>query len=295
MRVYLLSPQGVPMNQHLFPMFIDTWKSKGVEVVSNIRDSDAVFFDFHTRIAEYNQRDIDWITQSDNPIVCFDEYDRGNMSDEQWPQPITAQQESIFIHSHFVKSVHFCRLLDKTQEYPFNLFPYEKPFLYDEGLLSSDELFNREYDICFIANHSPSREKIAQAIEEDGRLKTIISLGATKIPFNEFLKQHKKAKLFISSGAGGFTDERVQLLFSVAGIVRERSNQWLLHDFAHMGNCLRIDSPPTKQDIDILVEIVNNKERLYEIYQNGYEFVKTFYSREHIANNILETIEANIR
>lgn len=294
MRLYLISPIGVPVNPHLFPMWVDTFVSSGHEIVGSIKECDVVLFDFHTRISGYDQSDIDWILQSNIPIVTFDEWDRGNMSNDEWPYPLTAQQESIYLFSYTVKSVHFCRLMDKTKKYPFNVFPYEKPTIYEEPVVSADELFGREIDVCFIANYSPSRDKIAEAFSNDGRFKFYGIIGGRKLPFDEFIHLHKRAKLFISSGAGGFTDERKQNLFSIAGIIQERTDQLLLHPFTNLVNCIKIESHPTRDDLDTIFEIVSNKDRLYEIYSNGAAFMKSFYSKEYIAKYILETINKHI-
>jgi len=295
MKFYLLSPYSVPMNQVLFPNMVDTFVSKGHEFVDRIDDCECILMDLHSRVADYVQMDIYWAIQSGLPIVTFDEWDRGNMSEDIWPEPLTQQQYEIFNHIRKggCKSVHFCRLLDKTQTYPYEIHPYEKPLSYEEPMLTSDELFNREYDVCFIANISPTRLNIGVHLKGYDKLKSIISIGKPKIEFNDFVKKHKKAKLFISSGAGGYTDERKQCLFSVAGLIQENHNQLLLHPFTHMDNCLMINNPPTKEDLDNIYEVVNDKEKLYGIYQRNYEFMKKYYSKEYIANNILEIITKN--
>lgn len=289
MKFHIISPQGVPMNPVLFPNLISTFEAGGHSFVDSIVNCDCVLFDLHSRQFFYNENDIDYLCQTKIPIATFCEWDRGGLSVDEWPSPTLHQQRKVFEHikNNNVKAVHFCRLLDKTKKYPPNLHPYEKPYSYEEPLLSAEELFNREYDICFIANESPSRKAIEKAIIEDGRFMYITRIGEKKLEFGDFLNLHKKAKLFISSGAGGFTDERVQCLFSIAGIIRERSNQLLLHDF---DGCLRIDSPPTKEDLDIIYEIINDKDKLYKKYKSGYDFVKTYYSKEYIANDILKKI-----
>jgi hypothetical protein len=275
---------------------METFIGRGHSFVDRIEDCDVVLFDLHTRIANYKQNDIDWVCQNRPKLATFDEWDRGNLSEDLWPYPLTGQQKDVFYHSYEAggRQINFCRLLDKNISYSVKIFPYEKPILYEEPLLSKDDLFNREFDIAYIANSAPSRDSIANALIEDGRLKCYISIGEKKIPFEEFVKQHKRAKFFISSAAGGYTDERCQCLFSVAAIIRQRTDQWLLHDFTHLDNCLRIDAPPIKEDLDTIVEIVNDKDRLYEIYLSGYNFMKTYYSKEYIAGNILETIEKHL-
>lgn len=296
MKLYLLNPQGVPPNPHLFPMWVNTWINSGCSIVDNVEDCDVVLFDLHSRISNYKVSDIDWILQNHPSIATFDEWDRGNMSDDQWPYPLTHQQDYVFERTRFygLKSVHFCRLLNKTKKQFPNIYPYEKAIIYEEPLLSPQELFSRPLDICYIANYSPSRQRIADAIRADGRLKCNFRIGMQKIPFNDFLNEHRRAKLFISSGAGGYTDERKQLLFSIAGLIQEETDQLLLHPFTNEENCIKISSNPTQEELDLIFAIVNDKERLYRIYKSGYDFTKTYYSKEYIASYILGKIKEHL-
>lgn len=269
----------------------------GHQFVLNIESADVVLMDLHTRLSDYNQQDIDYLIVNRKPIVIFDEWDRGNMSKDEYPNPLTEQQRQVFnfINIGRIKAVHFCRLLDKTKKYAPNIYPYEKAISYEEPMLSADELFNREYDVCFIANMSPSRLTIGVHLKGCDRLKSIISIGNTKIEFNDFVKEHKKAKLFISSGAGGYTDERKQCLFSVAGLIQEDHNQLLAHPFTNLVNCIKISNPPTKEELDTIVEVVNNKEQLYEIYKNNYTFMKRYYTKEYISQYILDKIIKHLK
>lgn len=264
----------------------------GNQFVLNIESAEIVLMDLHTRLSDYSQKDIDYLIVNRKPVVIFDEWDRGNMSKDEYPNPLTEQQRQVFnfINIGRIKAVHFCRLLDKTKKYAPNIYPYEKAISYEEPMLSADQLFNREYDIVFIANHSPSREAIAKAIQEDGRVKYKISIGEKKIPFNEFVDEHRKGKLFISSGAGGYSNERPQCLFSIAGMIQENTDQLLLHEYTDLENCIKIESPPTQKDLDKIFEIINNKDYLYKIYLNGFNFIKTYYTKEYIATDILNKI-----
>jgi regulator of replication initiation timing len=289
MNIYCLSPQNVPPNPVLFPNLIPTFTSQGHSVVDTIADADIVLFDLHTRISDYDQRDIDFILQNNVFVCSFCEWDRGNLSNDLWPMPLTPQQSSV-MNKIYHSGVHFCRLLNAMDTHPANLYPYEKSIYYEEKLCTLDELFNRAYDVCFIANQSPSRDRIAKALESDRRLNCIISIGKPKIPFDNFVNIHRTAKLFVSSGAGGYTDERKQCLFSVAGLLQENTDQLLSHPFKHRENCLKISSEPTREELDTIYEVVNDKDRLFEIYKNGYDYMKQYYSAEYIANDILTKI-----
>jgi hypothetical protein len=295
-KFYTISPQGVPENPHLFPMWRPTFVDRGHEFVDRIEKCDAVLFDLHTRIGKYNDDELDYIVYNRTPMATFCEWDRGGMSKEVWPQPLTDQMQLFFYRVEAIeqKRVHFGRLFDKTKPPPSNFYPYEKAIIHEEPMLSPDEIFNRPYDIVWIANTAPRRERLKQALEADGRLKCKIILGAQKIPFNEWINAHREGKMFVSCSGGGFTDERCQHLFSIAGIIRERTNQLLLHDLTDLVNCCRVSEEHIKFEIDAIVKVVNDKERLYSIYRNGYEFMKTYYTKEYIANNILETILKHI-
>ena len=291
-KIYLMSPDKVPLNPVLFPTILPTFQKNGFVINKQIFFSDIVMLDLHTRISDYKEIDVEWLLQNKVPVVIFDEYDRGGLSNEIYPEPLTLQQKKIFQHieENNIPVIHFCRLLDKTQKYSLLHYPYEKPILYEEPPVSAEELFSRPYDVCLIANTSPQREAIAAALRSDKRLKCIIKLGEPKLPFDEFLALHKKGKFFISSAAGGYTDERVQCLFSIAAIIRQRTDQWVANDFTHLENCLRIDSPPTEQDLNDLYEICNNKEKLYQIYLDGVTFVKQYWSAEAMGKRYLEIL-----
>ncbi len=289
MKFYLLSPYGVPMNQVLFPTFIKTFQEEGHDFVSRIEDCEICMVDLHTRIADYDQRDVNWLCSSSVMVITFDEWDRGGMSDVIWPFPLTNQQEQIFDHCRLdgIKHAHFCRLLNKNDILDSRMYPYEKAIHYEEPITTADDIFNREYDVTYIANSAPSREKIKEVFEADGRIKCNIVLGAKKLPFNEWVDANRKSKFFIAASGGGYSCEKKQNLFSISAILQERTDQLLIHPFVHGENCLKFDQPPTKEDLDAIVEIVNDKERLHELYMNGYNFMKQYYSKESIASDIL--------
>ncbi len=292
MKFYLLSPQ-VPPNPHLFPMFVEEWRRNGAELMDRIEDSDAVLIDLHSRIAEYDESIIDFICSSRIPIVTFDEYDKGGMSNLDWPDPLTEQQERLFDHirNEDIASVHFCRLLNKTKKYPSNVYPFEKPILHEEPIVSADELFNRAYDIVWIANSAPQRDTFKEALEIFTPLKCKIILGAEKIPLQDWIEAHKEGKMFVSWSAGGYGDEKMQHLFSVSAAIKENNDQLFLHDFTNLENCIRPNPFPKIIDLDTIIFMANNKERLYEIYKNNYAFMKKYYSKEYIANDILNKIK----
>lgn len=294
---YILSPSDVPWNQVLFPTMIPTFRHNGIVPVSRIEECDIVLMDLHSRISSYIPTDIEYICNNKPFVATFDEWDRGNMSTDLWPEPLTKQQDRVFnlIFNGEIKSVHFCRLLDKTKKQLVqNIYPYEKPILYEEPILTTDELSNRPFDVCMICNTSPNREDIAKAIRNDGRFHYITSIGEKKIPFDKWVGMHRKASFFISSSAGGFSNERIQNLFSIAAICQEKTNQLILNPLTHLENCIEISPSPTKHELDTLFEVIESKDRLYSIYKNGYEFIKKYYNADYIAQNIARKIKKHL-
>jgi hypothetical protein len=156
-------------------------------------------------------------------------------------------------------------------------------------MLTADELFNREYDMVFIANSAPQREYIKTVLEGTG-LKCNIILGAQKIPFKDWVNEHKRGKLFMTWSGGGATDERKQALFSVAAMAIEDTNQLLAHPFTNSENCVSLSANPTKQEIDYLKLVCNNKGELYKIYSGLNYHMKKYYQADTIANSILDKI-----
>lgn len=293
MKFFILSPITVPLNPHLFPTMYNTFEGQGHEFVKDVSQADIVLFDLHSRIGHYDHRDINYVAENNVPVATFDEWDRGGMSSDIWPAPLADQQLNLWRHIK-PRAIHFCRLFNLTHEVPKNLFPYEKPILYEEGLLTPEQLFDRPLDVCLIANTSPARESIRRGIEADGRLKCLFRVGQTKIPFNDWLNQHRMAKLYISASGGGFSNERPQHLFSIAGLIQEDTDQLLLHPFTSEINCIKISPNPTKEELDLIFAVVNDEECLHRIYKSGYDFMKTYYSKEYIASYILGKIKEHL-
>lgn len=293
MKFYLLSPQVAP-NPVLFPTMIDTFVGAGHSFVNSIEDADVVMWDLHVRSHEYKQSDLDFIKDNYVAVATFDEWDRGGMSAEEWPYPLTPQQEEVFWEIKY-DAIHFCRLLDKTKEYPLNLHPYEKPiFSAEEPLLTPIELFNRPHDIFFVANSAPQRESVKKAFEEDGRFKCNIVLGAPKIPFDEWKDMCGQSKAFLKISGGGYSCERLQALWATSLMIMEDTDQLLAHPFTQALNCIKISPTPTPQELTDIYNVLKNQRALYYLYQNQYNFVKEHYSKEAISKDILEKITQHL-
>jgi hypothetical protein len=291
-----MTPVFVPPNPHLFPTLSPHFEAAGHTTTNDINRASIVFLDMHTRVSPYDEKDLNYLLNGDLQIVSWEEFDKGGLSTLDWPHPLTGQQKKIFDHieRHKIKSVHFCRLLNKKNKYPFNVFPYEKSIQYQEPMVSKDELFNRQYDVVFIANTAPQRELLKKELERDGRFRCNIILGDEKIPFQDWVNKHKEGRFFVKWSAGGYGCEKAQCLFSVAAMIKEDNDQLLLHDWSHLNNCIKLSSIPTSNQLNTLYDVVSNKDKLYELYTSNYRFMKSFYTSEYIALDILEKIKSHL-
>lgn len=290
-----ISPVGHKTPQ-LYSSFVKTFEEQGHSIVNSIIEADVIFIDLHTRLSDYNQDDIDKLCCGEKPVVTFDEWDRGSMSNDEWPHPLTHQQAEVFLHLKTgIKSVHFCRKMDETISYPENVFPYEK-CLYegcDFPETTANELFSREYDIFFYGNTTPRRKSVTDELSK--HFNCDFRIAQKNILHNEWVDRAKKSKLFLTADGAGFTDERMQQLITVSPMLKQKSNHKQISPFIDCVNCLMVSEQPTEEEIKGIKSILQDKEYLYEIYMSGIDYAKKYYSEDYRALYILKILtERNI-
>jgi hypothetical protein len=230
----------------------------------------------------YDQAILGVVQESGIPIIVFDNREYGSMQKEKW-KPIDTDPY-----------IYFVRNMDREEEYPDNVYPFDWPYFQDCDFtqVSKDELFSRYYDVCFLGTESPSRKRVIDAIIKDRRLKLYWKFVdySKRQPYNEWLNEHRKAKLYLSCEGGGFTNERPNQLFPIAPMLKLNSNHLPANHFTDGINCIEIEENPSEEDIEKVVDIINDKDWLYDIYMNGINFTKEKLNQEAVANYVLKTI-----
>lgn len=302
-KFYFISPINLT-SPDLYPSFIETFEKEGHIIVDDIELADVVFFDWHTRIGDYDQDIINKAVERQLPFCMFDEFDYGGMSKKKWfgEMSVLDTEHSNYFNIYIsilsrTNVLYFMRKMGEIKTYPKWVYPYEKCY-YKDCLFEPttvDELFSRPYEICFIANESPQRKNVVKGLQDAGfKMDVHWTNEKGKIPHDEWLGRHRQAKLFISADGGGFTDERIQQLFSVSGILRQKNNHLQAHPFVPYANCLEVSEHPTEEEINGIREVLNDKNYLHEIYLDGIEHMKTYYSERARAKYILEIIEKHL-
>lgn len=290
MNIYFISPIGY-YTKELFPTFIETFVSKGHSVVNDINAADVVFWDLFSWLGNFDIKVACDVINNKIPVVVFDAVDYGAMSKEKWWYHNGTRDDAWHEIIMECKTVYFMRKMDKTVSYPSWVYPYEVCYYKDHDFkpVSKEELFNRPFDICLIANTSPTRVNVVNGLKD--HFKCDFILGEERLPHEAWLNRHRLSKFFISADGGGFSDERAQQLFSVSPMIKQINNQLVLNDFISGVDCIKIDEHPSREDILELSNILNNKDKLYSIYLKGIDRMKTYFSEEYRANYILETLK----
>jgi hypothetical protein len=193
------------------------------------------------------------------------------------------------------KILYFMRKMCTSQSYPDYVLPLEYPVLDDYLLVSKDELFARPNDVCGLANISLQRAQSFIGLLRDRRLKADcdILVHYRRLEYDQWIARHRQAKLAVDVDAS-LGSERTLRLFSTAPILRGRTNHKLpfpLEDMKHWVVVGDFDGYITKEDVDKILTVVNDKDLLYDIYRRGAGFIRQHYSLEARTRYVVDHIE----
>lgn len=285
MNIIYISPVG-GYNKNLFPYFYETFNANGHRWVTNVEEATHCFVELQIEGNKYPP-EFDTLVERKIPIICFDsrEYGEGRMED--W-QPVW-----------FDPNIYFIRNMRKYFKYPSNCYPFDWAVFRDTDFppTTKEELFAREYDVAFLGTmSSKARENICIAIIKDGRLKfNYQDRDHTKrFPtYEQFLNEHRKAKLYLSCDGSGLTNERPMQLYSIAAMLKNKSHLRSANPYKDLINCIEINYDPTVEDIDKILHVVEDAEWLYDIYIGGINHARTHLSHDAVSNYVLKTLSGN--
>ncbi len=296
MTIYFISPTG-KSNPTLFPTMIKTLKEQGHTITNNINEATVIFFDLYSMVGTYDSEIMSCLSFK-IPIIYFDESDYGGCQDgtENWFGFNQLESGNYAKNAYALsltncKVVYFMRKMDKTKTFPDHVFPYEVPYSKDHDFtpVTKEQLFKREFDLCFIGNNSPTRLIFFAALGDN--FKIDVRLGMPKLEHYEWLERHRQSKMFVEVCGGGWGSERPQQLFSIAPMLRVKSNKLIMFDFEDCNECLEVNEIPTQEDINKIKIFLSDSEMLYHIYNKGIEKTKQYFSEEFRTNYILSILK----
>lgn len=297
MKIYFISPIGY-ITPDLYSSFVKTFEEQGHIIASDVKEADCVFFDIHTRHAPYDWDVLQIVLDKKIPVCVFDFWDYGAMAKDTWfgfnlknLQRNNDWSDFIMVAKERCKVIYFIRKMDKKLSFPQECYPIELIQYSDHVFqeVTKEELFRRPNDICFIGNISPTRLNITNALKD--YFKCDFVLGQERIPHGQWLDRHRNSKLFLEACGGGFGSERPYQLIYLSTQLRIDNNQLIFNDWTDGINCIKVEEHPT--NVDYILEVLNDKDRLYEIYLNGISHMKKYFSAEARSLYVLQKMKEN--
>ncbi len=280
--IYISTVNGY--NKNLFPYFYETFSSKGHSWVTDPNEATHCFMELQIEGNQY-PNEIQTVIEREIPIICFDNREYGVCRPEEWKP-------------YFRPHISFIRNMRESFTYPDNCYPFDWAVFRnsEHPLATKEELFAREYDVSFIGTMSPTRETLIKGLMNDGRLKIDFQdRDCTKrfSTYEQFLNEHRKAKLYLSCEGAGLTNERPMQLYTIAAMLKNRNDLRSASPYSDLVDCIEINNEPTNMDIGKILDVVNDKDWLYEIYMAGVNHARTYLSHEYSSNYVLNTLSAN--
>ncbi len=281
MNIIYISPNNY-INPHLFTTYKKTFAEQGHTETINPKEATHCFIEVVSGAINYPDT-LNIIKEINIPIVCFDNREFSVMGTGSW-KPIDLDV-----------SIYFVRTMIEGEVYPNNVFPYD--WAYFNGCnfnpASKEELSSRHYDVCFIGVEAPTRRNVINGLLKDGRLKVKFQFNdhLTRLPHNKWIDEHREAKFYIEADGGGLASEKFLQLFSTAAMIKIRNKHLMAFPFTTLENCIVIRGCPSRVDIDIVLKILKEPDWVYDIYLNGINHMKEFYSEQAVSNYILKILK----
>jgi len=310
MNILFISPTGFS-SPGLFEWM--HFESFGHHIVTDPNIADIAFFDSHSGFAPYDWNVLDIVLARKIPVVYFDAFDYWGCENTQsswigfnnWKplaEKIAQRQEwAMFLNRSLnagTLKVYFMRKMQASQPYPGFVYPLEYCQFPDHMFqpVTKDQLFTRPHDVCFIGASSPWRANLVCSLLQDKRLKVDCFWPFVRIPHDEWLNRHRQAKLFIEADGGGFGSERPYQLITIAPMLRQRNDEKMANPWTGNVNCVEVGNiwgEVTNSEIENIISITRDPDRLYEIYINGIQHMNINYSKTARTTYILNVIKSN--
>ncbi len=299
MKIIYLHPNNYA-NPHLFPTYRKTFEANGHTETINPNEATHCFVELVSGDVKYNNDILKQVFELKIPIVCFDNREYGVMETSKWfffqhnLIPLSYIEYVLVSAIMRDRCIYFMRTMIKGEKYPDNVFPYDWAYFNgcDFPPVSKEELFNRPYDVCFIGVEAPTRRNIINGLLKDGRLKVKFKFNdhLTRLPHDQWINQYRESKLFLECDGGGLASEKFLQLFSVCPMLKNINQHNMALPFTDGINCVEIDQDKMGEEIDKIVDIVNYKEWLYDIYTEGINHMKKYYAEESVSKYVLSKI-----
>lgn len=309
MRIFFISPIRYE-SPGLYSSFVKTFTDQGHEIVNDISKATCVFFDLHSGFAPYDDKILTWVLINSIPICVLDCHDYHQNSTDNWYWHEKNYEKKKYgempdwwrfvfdARAVSIPIIYFMRKIQTNNNFPKWIYPFEYTYYSDHNFqpVSKEEFISRRDDVCFIGAASTKRATLIADLLKYKAVHVNYKFTTERIPHEDWLNEHRKAKMYLEASGGGLGSERPYQLTTVSAQLRERTNQLQVHPWTDMVNCLLIgdrEGNINETDINKLLSVLENGDKLYDIYRNGIYFLHQYYSEESRALYILDILRQN--
>lgn len=263
-----------------------------IMVVDEVTDADLVFMDMGCRDGWYSGTDVYDAVDKKIPFVFFDTWFYGGMSNDKPPHLNYELKIGLnMVKMAAINHIFFIRDAEKNA-IPQNAFPINRVFQdnYAYPVLNPSDIESRPYDLCFVGKLSTQRANLITGLMKYKTLHVNCEFTSS-LSESEWIERHKCAKLFIEADGRGFGSERPFKLSFIAPQLRQINNQIRVNDFVNMEDCVEVNEHPTDKDVENILSVLNDADKLYHLYLNGIKKLKEHYSENKRAEYVMSIIE----
>ncbi len=306
-KIFIIEPVGhsTPL---LFSTMVKTFEENDVHFTEDINEADLVFFDFHSGLFDYDWNEIDNAGARKLPVVMFDQFDywthegKKNENVMMWMGDDLSRhwmRAWVMFYNVSRKMIYFMRKMSSDTPIGKSYYPYEV-IQYPDHIFeptTKEELNSRPIDICFIGNKATPRNNACAELAR--YFKCDFVLGQERLEHDEWLNRHRRSKLFLECGGGGesgggFGSERLFQLCFISPCLHIKTEQIRETPFIDMVDVIEVGNglgeiPLT--EMRKIKEVLEDENKLYEIYLCGIKKMQNNYSASYRANYILSVLK----
>jgi len=201
-----------------------------------------------------------------------------------------------FLHSgHEQVKLYFLRSMRTTRSYPPWVQPFEPVFQGSHNYYTAEHLAQRPFDVCFIGQCHQTRATVLCDLLANGKVKVDYAFPKVRLEFTQWLIRHSKAKMFLEADGGGHGSDRPWELMSIAPMLYQRTDRvssapW--QENVHCHPISDLDGHVSGFEIEQLMELLKDTDRLYSIYLAGMLHMGKYFSVAARATRVLSAMNS---
>lgn len=314
MKYYLVHPHASHNIGFLFNSMKDTFAEHGHVEANAPGKADVILIDLQLSFESYDAYAMQMALSSRVPVVAFnfaDYYETPGRGITHWHEVYNIDGYSgITRHKYVAKQewapyimqayelglikLQFLRQMMNTAEYPSFVEPIEfvDPNPMDRRDVTKDAITSLSSDMCFIGMPSVSRCNMLCSVLQTGLVKMdwMFPYAEIRLENKDWRDRIAYSKFFIEADGAGYGSNRPQQLCGIRPMLKQKNSRLCVYPWTSGVNCIEVGDGHGNVSLEEVVqlrEVLDNPERVVEIYEAGYEHIQKF-SAKNRAEYVLE-------